>query len=105
MYVPSPLVARSGDLAGFRGKGSLLSLLDIMHVSTKHEKLAAPEWGQLSSRGGRRERAGHQGTLQPPAEAMRCGELWQVEQAQETENLGAAASSDTGEWLEVQPEI
>lgn len=74
----------------------MLSLLDIMHVSTKHVKPVGPEWSQLSSRGGRREGAGRQGTLQPPAEAVKCGELWQVERAQHTANLGAAASSDRG---------
>lgn len=73
MDVPSPLVAKTGDCAGFRRKGAWLSSLDVNQVCTKcpqalHEELGWPAWGprpaerraQWGGRGG----AGHQGTLQ-----------------------------------------
>lgn len=77
IYVPSPFVAKRGDGRWFQEKGgfafivrSTQSLLGARQA--QHEGLVRPEWGQLSSRGGRN----------PGDIPAVCGgrEVWQVEQ-------------------------
>lgn len=53
MDVPSPLVAKTGDFAGFRREGAWLSSLDVNQVCTKCPQALREELGPpVQQRGG-----------------------------------------------------
>lgn len=73
IYVPGPFVAKRGVGCWFQEKGAFAFIIRSAQSlpgarRALHEALVRPQWGQLSSRGGR-----NLGTFRPRAEAGRCG--------------------------------
>lgn len=83
IYVPGPFVAKRGVGCWFQEKGAFAFIIRSAQSlpgarRALHEVLVRPEWGQLSSRGGR-----NLGTFRPHARGGR--EVWQVEQDRDAE--------------------